>query len=114
MSVGFILNGEQKVRYEDLHQWKKDPQAVREKFACAVQQVRNMGHEPVSPLDNGLGWEDQWRDHMAVDIAMLLQCDGIYLLPDWHLSVGARIEANIAAECDMTIIRQTETTALRG
>ena len=45
----------------------EDRQLVREKFACAVQRVRDMGHEPVSPLDNGLGWEDQWRDHMAVD-----------------------------------------------
>ena len=73
------------------------------------QAVRDMGHEPICPLDNGLGWEDQWRDHMVADIAMLFQCDGIYLLPDWHLSIGARIEANIAAECDMKILRQVET-----
>ena len=86
-----------------------DPQAVRDKFVYAAQQVRDMGHEPICPLDNGLGWEDQWRDHMVADNAMLFQCDGIYLLPDWHLSIGARIEANIAAECDMKILRQVET-----
>lgn len=48
----------------------EDPQAVREKFACAVQQVRDMGHEPVSPLDNGLGW----GTNGAITWRWILQC----------------------------------------
>ena len=71
-----------------------------------------MGYEPVNPLSNGLPADFPWKEHMKADIATLLDCDGIYLLPDWDLSVGARIEANIAAECGMKILRQAEMVGL--
>lgn len=81
---------------------------VEAKFAQAVAQIRAFGHEAVNPLDNGLGSEASWNEHLVADIALLLGCDAIYLLKDWRNSRGARIERNIAQECGLQILRQPE------
>lgn len=86
----------------------QDPVQTAEKFRQAGRQVAAFGHEPVSPLDNGLSPDAPWREHIARDIAMLLECDGIYLLRDWSESPGARIELNIAQECGFEIMEQPE------
>ncbi len=81
---------------------------VIEKFAKAEQQVKAFGHEPVSPLNNGLDMEDDWNKHITADIALLLECDAIYLLKDWQDSKGSRIEENVARECGLEIINQPD------
>lgn len=81
------------------------------KFAQAEQQVKAYGHEPVNPLNNGLDMAEHWNKHIVADIALLLECDAIYLLKDWGDSKGARIEANIARECGLDIIHQPEFAA---
>lgn len=42
-----------------------------------------------------------WRDCMRRDIAALMTCDAIILLPGWEHSKGARLEESIAANFDM-------------
>lgn len=81
---------------------------VREKFAKAEAQIRAFGHEPVNPLDNGQPSTATWAQQMTASIALLFECDAIYLLPDWGDSRGARIEANIAEECGLEILHQPE------
>ena len=81
---------------------------TKAKFAQAAKQVEAFGHEPVNPFDNGLDNSNTWEEHMAVDIAMLLKCEGIYLLKGWKGSKGARIERNIADENGLEIINQPE------
>lgn len=81
---------------------------VTAKFRQAEQQIRAFGHEPINPLDNGVDKEASWNEHLVADIALLLECDAIYLLKDWEASKGARIEANIAEECGLEIIPQPE------
>lgn len=81
---------------------------VREKFAKAEAQIRAFGHEPVNPLDNGQPATATWAQQMTASIALLFECDAIYLLPDWGDSRGARIEANIAEECGLEILQQPE------
>lgn len=78
------------------------------KFKQAEQQIMAFGHEPVNPLKNGLDMESHWNSHLIADIALLLECDAIYLLSDWKDSKGARIEANIAEECGLQIVHQPE------
>lgn len=78
------------------------------KFRQAEQQVASFGHNPVSPLSNGLDYAEHWNKHLAADITLLLGCDAIYLLTDWQDSRGSRIEANIAEECGLEIIRQPD------
>ena len=65
-------------------------------------------HEPVNPINNGLGSEASWNEHLVADVALLLECDAIYLLKDWGDSRGSRIEANIAEECGLQIVHQPE------
>jgi hypothetical protein len=36
-------------------------------------------------------------------IEMLMQCDGVYVLPGWQASVGARLEIQVAAACGLEI-----------
>lgn len=81
---------------------------VTAKFQQAEQQIRAFGHEPVNPINNGLGSEASWNEHLVADVALLLECDAIYLLKDWDDSRGSRIEANIAEECGLQIVHQPE------
>ena len=69
---------------------------VKEKFIKADKYLKTFGYEVVSPFDNGLLDEAPWQEHMIADIAMLLPCDAIYMLPDWGDSKGAMIEKYIA------------------
>lgn len=88
------------------------PESVSEKFNRAVAEVAAYGAEPVNPLDNGLHESEHWNKHMVADIAMLLECDGIYMLTDWEDSRGARIEYNIAKELRMCILKQPDRTVI--
>lgn len=81
---------------------------VTAKFEQAAQQIRAFGHEPVNPLNNGLDMAAHWNEHIVADIALLLECDAIYLLKDWGDSKGSRIEVNIAGECGLEIIHQPD------
>lgn len=81
---------------------------VTAKFRQAERQIRAFGHEPVNPINNGLGSEASWNEHLVADVALLLECDAIYLLKDWGDSRGSRIEANIAEECGLQIVHQPE------
>jgi hypothetical protein len=83
-------------------------EAARPKFEQAARQVEAFGHQPVNPFSNGLGNEDPWEKHIVADIAMLLSCEGIYLLKGWQGSKGSRIEKNIAEEQEIAIIHQPE------
>ena len=62
----------------------------------------------MNPTNNGLGSEASWNEHLVADVALLLECDAIYLLKDWGDSRGSRIEANIAEECGLLIVHQPE------
>ena len=81
---------------------------VTAKFQQAEQQIQAFGHEPVNPINNGLGSEASWNEHLVADVALLLECDAIYFLPDWVESRGARIEAKIAQEYGLEILHLPE------
>lgn len=78
------------------------------KFAQAEQQVIAYGHQPVNPLNNGLPFDEHWNKHIVTDIALLVECDAIYLLSDWEDSPGARIEEKVAQECGLEIVKQPD------
>lgn len=84
---------------------------VTQKFNQAAAQVSAYGYTPINPLDNGVHHAEEWNKHMAADIAMLLECEAIYLLTDWNDSKGARIEKNIAEEIGIEIMHQPEYAA---
>jgi hypothetical protein len=78
---------------------------AKREFAEAAERLRGLGHEPVNPFDSGLPAEAPWTRHMAADLAMLLDCEGIYMLPLWTRSRGARIEAAVAYELRLEVIQ---------
>lgn len=77
-------------------------------FAKAKEKLKQAGYEPVNPLELPHLHDKSWTSYMGEDIKELLQCQAIYMLPDWKESKGARIEHAIACELGMEIIYSTE------
>lgn len=65
-------------------------------FAAAAETLRKGGHEPANPATIQLGDGASWSDYVDAALPMLATCQGIYLLPGWRTSSGARIEATVA------------------
>lgn len=45
---------------------------------------------------------------MKVDIGLLLQCDYIYMLKDWWVSKGAKLELDVATSCGIEPVFEEE------
>jgi hypothetical protein len=77
-------------------------------FREAAAAWRAAGHTVVSPSEQE--WNDDlgqpWEFYLRRDIPLLLQCDGVVLLPGWERSRGARLEAHIADALGMQIFQQ--------
>lgn len=43
-------------------------------------------------------------EHMRRDIALLLECDCIYMLQGWELSKGAKLELDVASSCGIKVL----------
>lgn len=78
-------------------------------FARASDEITSRGYEPVSPLYNGLDFNDPWLLHMVVDICLLLRCRYVYFQKDWKNSRGAQIEHRAARWTGKRIIYEEET-----
>lgn len=48
--------------------------------------------------------------YLRTDIATLVTCEGICLLPEWMNSVGARLEMQIGAHCGLTFYNYDDST----
>lgn len=73
-------------------------------FAEAEQQLLAAGYKVINPGFRGddiPGWV--WADYLRADLALLLACDGVALLPGWESSRGARLEAHVAEQLDMAV-----------
>jgi len=77
---------------------------IRHRFNEAAEYLRTEGYTPVNPavmFDNpGLSYEE----YMAIDIAMLEQCESIYMLRGWEDSPGAKTELCAALSLGMKVI----------
>ena len=76
---------------------------VERAFFGAEAVLEALDYEVLNPLKNGLDRTASWREHMTADIAMLMQADVVFMLPDWNESKGARIEHYIANEMKKTV-----------
>jgi nucleoside 2-deoxyribosyltransferase len=74
-------------------------------FKAAERELAEMGFSPVNPFDNGVPDEAHWRAHMRADIALLVQCDMIYMLRGWELSKGAKLEHDVATSCGIKVLK---------
>ena len=65
-------------------------------FAAVARSMRDAGIDVVNPGEVKLAGAPTWLDFMRADLALLLGCDGIVMLPGWQRSRGARIEHELA------------------
>jgi len=73
------------------------------KFGAAEYQLKRRGHTVVNPLRLvSQNWS--WEKCMSACIRELVQCDAIFLLPDWSESRGAKLEYYIAQELKLQLI----------
>lgn len=76
---------------------------ARQRFDNAAGLLADIGFEPVNPFNNGLEPDASWNAHLVADIAMLLECDAIYMMDNWIDSKGASIEYDIATRLEMDV-----------
>lgn len=74
-------------------------------FADAAEALRHAGYKAVSPHE-GVHNRDltkPWDYYMREDIKLLMNCEGVALLPGWGKSKGARLENYIAKKLGMQV-----------
>lgn len=76
-------------------------------FEIAKQEVRDLGFEPVSPVDLPHAHGKTWSEYMREDLTEMLKCGSVYALRNWRFSPGASIEINTALNIGMNIIHQS-------
>jgi len=76
-------------------------------FHGAAASLRASGYEVINPAEINPDPTAKWEDCMRQDIAQLVTCDGIALLPGWQNSRGAKLEQHIATQLGMREIHIT-------
>ena len=85
---------------------KMDVSQVLEQVYVALTEK---GYNPVNPMRiNPPIKNKSWKDYMIDDLRLLFDCEAIYLIDNWQMSKGARIEYYIAKKLGMSIIETIE------
>lgn len=77
------------------------PEHNRPAFESARDSLAALGYEVLSPTDAPEC--DSWEAYMRWDIRLLMTADLVALLPDWHLSQGARVERYLAGNVGIPV-----------
>ena len=80
-------------------------EGYEETFAKAADVLRAKGYEPVNPVAPGLVEGYSYRDYINRGFQMLMECDGMLLLPGYMESKGAALELHYALAVGMEIIK---------
>jgi len=74
-------------------------------FHQAAERLREAGWDVINPAENFGGRTDLPRSsYMRADVAALIECDAIGLLPGWEDSRGAKVEYLLAREMGLKVI----------
>ncbi len=78
-------------------------------FRRATEQLRSSGWKIHTPTEirmpgNKEPGEYDWKEYMRWSLGLLLECDGIILLPGWVHSEGAVLEFQVAKKLEMEIL----------
>lgn len=87
-------------------------------FRAATERLRGLGYEVRSPheadeAEHGgaaptVEEAKPWAYYLKRDLAMLLECDAIAVLPGWSESRGARLEVHVAESLGMPLYNANE------
>lgn len=72
-------------------------------FHAAAARLRGLGFQVVNPAEINADPTEGWASCMRKDIAQLVTCDGVALLPGWRRSRGARLERRLALVLGMSV-----------
>ena len=78
---------------------------VKPKFDHAKRWLISLGYTPINPLEL-VALDTDWNIAMKICIDALSKADGIYLLPDWMDSMGARQEVQYAITYEKQIFNE--------
>lgn len=85
----------------------------RPAFRMMADRLRRKGYRVVNPAElPGETLNNPWDWYMRRDLAELVKCDGIVLLPGWEQSKGARLEHHVAVTLGMTVTYPHEAEGL--
>lgn len=70
-------------------------------FHRAAANLRASGYDVVNPAEINSDPAKGWHACMRSDIAALVTCEAIALLPGFEKSKGAKLERHIAAQLEM-------------
>ena len=73
-------------------------------FHARAAELRAAGFEVENPAEINADPTAGWEACMRQDIARLVLCDAILLLPGWQQSRGARLEHTIAVELGLMVV----------
>ena len=76
-------------------------------FHAAAKKLRAQGYAVFNPAEINADAVDvirPWSWYMRKDLAELVKCEAIYLLPGWENSKGATLEMHVAERLGMTIV----------
>jgi hypothetical protein len=65
-------------------------------FNVEAQRLRSLGFDVVNPADLNPDPSTPWKECLRSDLAALLDCDVIAMLPGWENSQGAHLELHVA------------------
>ena len=80
------------------------------RFAEAEERLREDGYLPINPTvfsQHLLNGEFNWFEFMEITMALLKQCDNIYMLKGWENSRGACMELEYATQHLYTVVMQS-------
>jgi Domain of unknown function (DUF4406) len=71
-------------------------------FHAQAARLRALGFHVENPAENPHC--DSWQEYMRLDIARLVLCDWLLMLPGWERSKGATIEHRLASDIGLKIV----------
>jgi hypothetical protein len=74
-------------------------------FHAEAARLRAAGHDVVNPAEINPDKAKTWKECMRSDIAHLVTCDAVQLLPGWENSRGALIEERLARDLGMLVLQ---------
>lgn len=73
-------------------------------FNAEAARLRAAGWEVLNPAEINPDHTMAWADCMRRDLAALVTCDAIQMLPKWQMSRGACLEHHVAAELRLQVL----------
>lgn len=82
-------------------------------FHRVAADLRAAGHHVENPAEINADPSAAWVDCMRADIARLVTCDTICLLPGWSASRGASLEYHIANNLGFAVMHHESAGVIR-